>query len=85
MKVTPGDAGKNDVLTIQYGSVEGVTPGDYDFKVALKVYDRWGGIVYQTDDYQYDWSGRGLAGGIYYYEVSIAGHATCKSWLHLMK
>ncbi len=83
--ITPGQPGNNDVFTIRYGKMEGVTPADYGFNVALTIYNRWGRIVYQRDHYQYDWSGDGLAAGIYYYEVSIQGHATCKSWLQLLK
>lgn len=83
--ITPGTPGDNDVFTIRYGRTEGVTPGDYGFKVAVKIYNRWGGLVYESNDYRYDWSGQGLEAGIYYYEVSVAGHATCKSWLQLIK
>jgi len=83
--ITPGQPGYNDVFTIRYGKTEGVTPADYGFNVVLTIYNRWGSLVYETDNYHYDWSGEGMAAGIYYYEVSIAGHATCKSWLQLVK
>jgi gliding motility-associated-like protein len=83
--ITPGNPGHNDVFTIRYGKSEGVTPADYGFNVSLTIYNRWGRMVYQTDNYQYDWAGDGLAAGIYYYEVSVQGHATCKSWLQLVK
>jgi hypothetical protein len=83
--ITPGQPVDNDVFTIRYGKVEGVTPRDYGFTVALSIFNRWGRTVYQTNDYQYDWSGEGLAAGVYYFEVSIDGHAVCKSWLQLIK
>jgi hypothetical protein len=83
--ITPGQPEYNDVFTVRYGKVDGVTPADYGFNVALTIFNRWGRMVYQSDNYQYDWSGEGLAPGIYYYEVSIEGHATCKSWLQLLK
>lgn len=83
--ITPAQPENNDVFTIRYGRTEGVTPADYGFNVALTIYNRWGRLVYHTDNYQYDWSGEGLAGGTYYYEVTVQGHATCKSWLHLVK
>lgn len=83
--ITPGQPQHNDVFTVRFGQQEGVTPSDYGYKVALTIYNRWGRVVYQTDDYQYDWSGQSLAAGVYYYEVSIEGHTTCKSWLHLVK
>ena len=84
--ITPGlhdDA--NDKFTIQFGDVAGTTPGDYGYTTSVIVYNRWGSKVYESEDYQYDWEGAGLAAGIYYFEVSIDGHATCKSWIQLVK
>lgn len=75
----------NDRLTIQLGDEAGLTPGDFGYKASISIYNRWGEPVFSSSDYQYDWDGSGLAGGIYYYEVSVDGHATCKSWVHLVK
>jgi hypothetical protein len=83
--ITPGVPEYNDVFTIRYGRVDGVTPASYGYRVSLVIYNRWGHPVFESDDYQYDWSGEGLAGGTYYYEVTVEGHATCKSWLQLVK
>lgn len=84
--ITPGKKdGKNDVFDIQFGQQEGVTPGDYGYQVSLVMYNRWGSVVYKTDDYRYDWSGEGLAAGIYYYEVTVADHAHCKSWVQVIR
>lgn len=75
----------NDTFTIKLGDSNGATPADYGYKTSVTIYNRWGKEVYQSDDYQYDWDGNGLAAGIYYYEVSVDDHATCKSWIHLVK
>lgn len=84
--ITPGGSeGFNDIFTIQFGEVAGVTPADHGFKVSLVIYNRWGNVLYETDDYQNDWSGEGLAAGLYYYEVTVEGHTTCKSWLQVVK
>jgi hypothetical protein len=83
--ITPGQPDHNDVFTIRYGKEDGVTPAAYGFGVSLFIYNRLGRLVYQSDNYQYDWSGEGLAAGIYYYEVFVDGHAICKSWLQLVK
>lgn len=77
--------GKNDTFIIQYGDQEGVTPGDFGLKVSLVIYNRWGTEVFAADDYQYDWAAEGLSGGVYFYEVTVQGHATCKSWVHVLK
>jgi hypothetical protein len=84
--ITPGGSeGLNDLLTIEYGDAVGVTPANYGYKVALTIYNRWGTVLFKTDDYQYNWSGEGLAAGVYYYEFAIQDHATCKSWLQIVK
>ena len=83
--ITPDKDGKNDVFTIQYGSVEGITPAVFGFPTSLTVYNRWGRTVYQNDDYHYDWSGEGLAEGVYYYEVTVKEHAVCRNWLHILR
>ncbi|MBX2971127.1 MAG: gliding motility-associated C-terminal domain-containing protein [Cyclobacteriaceae bacterium] len=81
-------AGQNDIFTIQYGNPEnfpGQTPADVGLKVSLKVYNRWGKQVYESNDYQYDWSANDLDAGVYYYILTIGDQATCKSWLHVVK
>lgn len=83
--ITPGVPEHNDVFTIRFGDVEGVTPGDYGYRVSLSMFNRWGERVFETDDYQYDWSGQGLAAGTYFYEVTVEGHARCKGWAMVVK
>ncbi|MEJ1240035.1 gliding motility-associated C-terminal domain-containing protein [Chryseolinea sp. T2] len=84
--ITPGkkDAA-NDNFVIQYGPVAGVSPAQYGFKTSVTIYNRWGVKVYHSDDYQNDWDGDGIEGGVYYYEITVQDHATCKSWLHVIK
>jgi hypothetical protein len=81
---------KNDRLIIQYGvsddgSFDGKTPADFNYKTSIVIYNRWGTVLYQNDDYHYDWKGDGLASGVYYYETTVEDHTTCKSWLHLVR
>ncbi|MFM7595081.1 MAG: gliding motility-associated C-terminal domain-containing protein, partial [Flavobacteriales bacterium] len=56
----------NDVFLIQHLA-------DYD-AVQLRVFNRWGNIVYENDAYQNDWSGisndgKELTDGVYFYTV----------------
>ncbi len=83
--ITPALQGHNDVFTIRFGQTDGLTPGSFGHRVSLSIYNRWGEQVYHSNDYQYDWSGTGLAAGTYFYEAAIEGHATCKSWVQLIK
>ena len=60
--VTPGNKDLvNDEFTI-YGLIE---------KASLKVYNRWGNLVYQNSDYRNDWSPDQLSDGVYYYVLYL--------------
>ena len=71
---SPNLDGKNDVFEIK-----GAEFCDYIFEV--QIFNRWGNIVYQSDDYQNDWnavapnSSFGSSGtvpsGTYYYIVNV--------------
>jgi hypothetical protein len=87
--ITPGDLGdlnsKNDVFSVQYSDTPGKTPNDFGYQVSIIIYNRWGKQVYQSNDYKNDWSGDGLAPGVYYYELKISGETVCKDWVHVIK
>lgn len=38
---------------------------------SLKVYNRWGRMVYNADSYKNDWDGGGLADGVYFYVLTL--------------
>jgi hypothetical protein len=84
--ITPGAKdGKNDTFMVRLGEKGEAIPNDYGFKVAVALYNRWGVKVYASDDYQQDWSGDGLASGVYFYEVTVENHTTCRSWIHVIR
>jgi gliding motility-associated-like protein len=56
---TPNGDGFNDVLKF--------TNLEYHINSRLVVYNRWGRIVYENDDYKNDWDGGGLDDGVYYF------------------
>lgn len=72
--LTPSVEGHNDTFIIEAG-----TP------VNLKLFNRWGRLLYENKDYQNDWNGEGEAAGIYYYEATIQDETVCKGWVHLIK
>ncbi|MBL7843205.1 MAG: PKD domain-containing protein [Cyclobacteriaceae bacterium] len=83
--ITPESTpGQNDRFVIQYGS-GGKTPADAGLTVGLTIHNRWGGKVFESPNYQYDWSAKDLDAGIYYYTVTIGDQAFCKSWVHVVK
>lgn len=52
--ITPNDDGINDVFEIVNSSC--------CESIAIKVFNRWGNMVYQNDDYQNDWKGYNQSG-----------------------
>lgn len=81
--ITPAEEdGLNDTFRVQYASVSQAKAG---LTVGVKIMNRWGVQVFQSNDYKDDWNGRDVDGGIYYYEVEIVGEIQCKGWIHLVK
>ena len=42
-----------------------------NYKVAMKVYSRWGNLVYKSDDYQNDYSAMDVSDGVYAFHVRV--------------
>jgi gliding motility-associated-like protein len=59
--VTPNGDGNNDQLVF--------TNLHYYSKSKLRVYDRWGALIYSSDDYQNNWT-PDVVDGVYYYEIT---------------
>ncbi len=62
--ITPNGDGQNDYFV--------VTNLEYNPNTKIIIYNRWGRIVYQSDDYKNDWNGKNMNGkdvseGTYYY------------------
>lgn len=84
--ITPGIQDDiNDFLTVQYGDIPGITPSDHGLKVSLVAYNRWGRVLFQDEDYKYNWPNEELSSGVYYYDLKVEGHSECKSWVHVIE
>lgn len=59
---TPNGDGMNDYFTL-------FNLDDYP-SAAVKVFNRWGKVVYENENYQNDWDGGDLNAGTYYYIVT---------------
>ncbi|MFN5652158.1 MAG: gliding motility-associated C-terminal domain-containing protein, partial [Flavobacteriia bacterium] len=47
---------------------------DYD-QVSIQIFNRWGNLIYDNDNYQNDWNGTDMSGkaleeGVYFYTVT---------------
>ena len=49
----------------------------------LTITNRWGGKVYETNNYQNDWNAKGVPDGIYYYKLKFTGK-TFTGWLEVL-
>jgi len=61
--ITPNGDSKNDTFEIE-GILE--YPGS-----TLIVYNRWGKVVYESNDYRNSWNGADLPEGVYYFIAEI--------------
>ncbi len=59
--VTPNGDGNNDELV--FANL------NYYINSRLMVYDRWGALIYENDDYQNDWT-PDVVDGVYFYEIT---------------
>jgi gliding motility-associated-like protein len=39
----------------------------------IKIYNRWGKLVYTSDDYQNDWNGGTCSDGVYFFVFIVPG------------
>ena len=62
---TPDGDGYNE-----YFEIEGI---EYTTNY-VRIYNRWGQMVFETRNYRNNWNGRGVSEGTYYYEVLVDGH-----------
>ena len=59
---TPNEDGANELFTIYEGNSR---------KYSLQIYNRWGRLIWQTDDPMNYWDGGEVSDGLYYYQISF--------------
>lgn len=75
--VTPNDDAVNDLLEVKYLQ--------FFPENEIKVYNRWGNIVFQKKNYMNDWNAKSVSDGVYFYVVSITGGKEYTQILHVAK
>ncbi|NOS91847.1 MAG: hypothetical protein HOP30_07990 [Cyclobacteriaceae bacterium] len=76
--------GYNDQFEVLFGKDQ-LAPSDVGIPVQLTVVDRWGNQVFESANYNNDWTGKGISEGVYYFHLKVGDFATCKSWVHIIK
>ncbi|MBC5992150.1 LamG-like jellyroll fold domain-containing protein [Pontibacter cellulosilyticus] len=75
--ITPNGDGKNDAFVL--GDVE-------PFTFELKIFNRWGKSIYQSERYDNGWSADGVPAGLYFYNLkSSRSQNMFKGWLEVIK
>ena len=75
--VTPNGDNANEMLYFKYLEYFGAN--------SLKVYDRWGQIVYQKENYANDWVPNGVSDGTYYYLLVVENGDNYPGFLQVIK
>jgi len=73
---TPNMDDKNEVFYIK-----GLLP-----ESTLRIYNRWGNLVYINKNYDNDWDGESLSDGVYYYDLQNSYYSQIwKGWVQIMR
>lgn len=75
--VTPNGDNNNEMLYFKYLEYFGTNN--------LKVYDRWGQVIYQKDNYSNDWTPNNVNDGTYYYILTVESGDTHPGFLQVIK
>ncbi|MBA3970974.1 MAG: gliding motility-associated C-terminal domain-containing protein, partial [Bacteroidetes bacterium] len=75
--ITPNNDNENEVLYFKYL--------EYFGNNDLKVYDRWGSIVYEKKNYVNDWNPGNVSDGTYYYVLTFEDGKNYPGFLQIIK
>jgi gliding motility-associated-like protein len=75
--ITPNGDGKNDVFSIQ----------NLQFypNTVINIYDRWGRVVYTSNNYPNNWDGGGQSDGVYYYILTLPNSKKYKGFIQIIR
>jgi gliding motility-associated-like protein len=73
--ITPNGDGKNDFFKIS----------DVRPHYQLQIYNRWGGLLFESADYQDTWNARDVESGTYYYFLISPTGVKCRGWIQVFK
>jgi hypothetical protein len=80
--ITPDENPENNTFVLLYG---GNKLSSSSLTAKVVIYNRWGGKVYENNNYQDDWDGGNVDAGVYYYTIDVEGETSCKGWVHVIK
>jgi gliding motility-associated-like protein len=72
--ITPNDDGRNDKFVLR-----GL--GD---TVQVKIYNSWGSLIFESNQYENNWDGQGMPDEIVFYQITSTSSQKYKGWLHIL-
>ena len=72
--VTLNNDGSNEKFLLSFGE-----------SMSVKIFNRWGKKLFESDDYQNNWPEKDIKSGVYYYEALFPNGTPCSGWVHVMK
>ena len=75
---TPNGDGSNDVFYIRNLPQEPAIN-------TLVISNRWGKEVFVSENYQNNWDATGVADGLYFYRLEIAGNEALTGWVEIIR
>lgn len=75
--ITPNSDSDNQLFFIRNISYLGT--------VSVKIYNRWGKLVYNNDNYDNSWNGDELPSGTYFVHLTANNNFTYKGWLQIIR
>lgn len=72
--ITPNKDNRNDAFAIR-----GITPG-----TKVEIHNRWGEMIYKSDNYKNDWDAKNVSDGVYFVMVELGiTNEVYKGWLEV--
>lgn len=72
--IAPASTGSMDKFMLKYHEKVNT--------INLKIFTRWGSVVYESDNYDNTWDGTNVTAGTYYYEVAVTSPALTEERPH---
>jgi gliding motility-associated-like protein len=73
--ISPNGDGLNETFVVSGEQVGG----------QLRIYNHWGRLIQQYDNYQNEWNASGQPGGVYYYIMTDRQQQTAKGWVEVLR
>jgi hypothetical protein len=82
--ITVNGDGKNEMFNLYRKFEEHYLTYQGPESFAMEIFNRWGRIIYESNEPSHGWNGSEQTDGIYFYQIRV-GNLTFRGWVHLIK